>query len=633
MTTEVIVIDSGGIILQVSHSRSPQADRVGFPSVEHATGESYFRILDSLATESADRAKIAAAISAVLSGEGSTFRLEHTWRSAAAEVWIETTVIPLPASRSGGAVIMCTDISERKNLAAKLADSEAQYLLMLNATAEGVYRLDTDGICTFCNAAAARLLGYADPSEIIGRAFHAHHHHSHVDGSPYPAADCKAERAIRTGKGTAADDEVFFRADGSHFPVEYQSDPIREGDRVTGAVVTFLDITARKNLQMQLLQSQKMEAVGRLAGGVAHEFNNALQIIITYGEILEESLTQPSDCADHNQQLLSAARRAAVLTRQLLAFSRQHLQRPVVLNLTEVAEKMVEMIRRVIGEHIRLRLDTSRDLKPVFADRAHIEQVLVNLAINARDAMPFGGDLCISTANVNVDALDTQEHKLVAPGAYVMLTVRDTGIGMAQATKARIFEPFFTTKEPGEGTGLGLSTVHGIVEQSGGYITVTSELGHGAEFRVYLKAVEQTAEMLQISQPEIPPKKRRKRSGTILLVEDEDALRSIIGKTLRADGYTVLESPDGLAGIELARNYDRPIDLLLTDVILPRTSGRGIADQLRLSRPETKIIYMSGYTDDIIAQQGLLNAEVALLEKPFSKGFLLDKVHEILSAV
>jgi len=633
LPTQVIVIDSNGIVLQVSESSGDRPDdRLVFPSVQHGIGQSYFRILDSLTTGNAERAKIAAGVSGILAGATSTYSLEHTWRSQSGDFWLQTIVIPLQVAGSGGAVIICIDISERKNIAARLAESESEYLLMLNATTEGIYQLNASGICTFCNATAARLLGYTDPNQMIGQSIHEIHHHSRADGTPYPAAECKVAQAFRTGRGTSADDEVFFRADGSRFPVEYQSDPIRDGDKVTGAVVTFLDITARKNLQMQLLQSQKMEAVGRLAGGVAHDFNNALQIILTYGEMVEESLTQEFDCFDHNQQILAAARRAAALTRQLLAFSRQQLLRPTVMNLSEVAENMGEMIRRMIGEHINLHMDVSLDVKPVSVDRAHIEQLLMNLAINARDAMPFGGDLFISTANINVDARDPQAHKLVAPGTYVMLTVRDTGIGMTQATQDRVFEPFFTTKEPGKGTGLGLSTVHGLVEQSGGYIAVTSELGQGAEFRIYLKALEDASDMIQASKQWNPPNMLQKGSGTILLVEDEDALRSIIGKTLRTNGYTVLEARDGLSGIDLARTYDHHIDLVLTDVMLPRTSGRGVADQLRVSRPDTKVIYMSGYTDDIIAQHGLLSSNVILLEKPFSRAFLLDKIHETLGA-
>jgi PAS domain S-box-containing protein len=298
------------MIIQVNEAWRRHADRSLFPPPPVGMSGSYLEILQALTAYNPDCVRIAAGISGVLSGANSTFSVEHRSLSKTGEVWLETTVIPLQGVGSGGAVVMCTDITERKYIAAKIVESEAQYQLMLNSTAEGIYRIDNEGVCRFCNNTGARLLGYEDPRDVVGRSLHEQHHHKRADGTPYPAAECKAYQAFKTGKSTQVDDEVYFRCDGSHFPVEYRSDPIWDGDRVTGAVVTFMDITARQNLQMQLLQSQKMEAVGRLAGGVAHDFNNTLQIILTYSELLEERLARDSVSFTHNQQILGAALRA-----------------------------------------------------------------------------------------------------------------------------------------------------------------------------------------------------------------------------------------------------------------------------------------------------------------------------------
>jgi PAS domain S-box-containing protein len=631
LPSQVAILDSQGAILQVNDAWRQHADRTLFASPTRGEPDNFLEILDSLARVDSEYLPLAAGTRAVLAGTAATFSIEHSMCFEATRMWFETTVIPLKGLGSGAAVVTCKDITDRKYLAAKIVESESQYLLMLNATAEGIYRIDTEGRCTFCNDTALRLLGHDDPNQMLGHSTHERHHHSRADGTPHPVGDCKVYQSFRTGTSTHADDEVFFRADGSSFPVEYWADPIWDGDTVIGAVVIFMDITTRRNLQLQLIQSQKMEAVGRLAGGVAHDFNNALQLIITYGELLEERLQGDPVGFEHDQQILAAARRAAALTRQLLTFSRKQVLRPTLLNLTQVANLMEPMIRRMIGENIKLKLDASPAVGVVSADQSQIEQLLLNLAINARDAMPSGGEIEISTANTYVDVLETQEHKIVTPGLYVRLTVRDTACGMTKSTQARIFEPFFTTKEPGKGTGLGLSIVHGIVEQNGGYITVKSEIGCGTEICVYFKGVEGvpgTSKPLK----QVPPTRPALRgTGTILLVEDEDALRAVLGNTLRSNGYDVLEAADGVTGLALARSYGHFIDLLLTDVILPAMSGREMADEIRMFRPGTRILYMSGYTDDIIAQHGLVNSEAILLEKPFSRTALLNKVREALN--
>ena len=443
--------------------------------------------------------------------------------------------------------------------------------------------------------------------------------------SRYPK--CPVHKALRSAQGMHADNEWFLRADGSRFPVEYWSYPILSGPDIAGTVVTFLDITLRRDLEAQFLQSQKMEAVGKLAGGVAHDFNNALQIILTYAELLEERLAGDPLGLEQNREILSAGRRAAALSRQLLALSRKQIQRPSLLDLNEVVGNVETVLRRIIGEDIELTLQCAEDPGTIEADRAQLEQVLINLAINARDAMPAGGDLVITTSTLSADPGGALPRAFIQPGKYVVLSIRDSGIGMDDATAARIFEPFFTTKEPGKGTGLGLSTVYGIMKQSGGYVTVDSERGKGAEFRLYFPVVEGTPERLA-------PRDltRRPQSGleTLLLVEDEGSLRSVVGGTLRTNGYMVLDAPDGKTALELAASYDAPIDLLLTDVILPGISGRCIAEQLKKSRPFMRVIYMSGYTDELIASHGIMGPQTVLLEKPFRIASLLQKIREVL---
>jgi PAS domain S-box-containing protein len=537
-------------------------------------------------------------------------------------------VTPLVGAGLAGGVIMHVDVTDRRGAELRLEESEAQYLLLLNSTAEGIYRLDMNGICTFCNPTAARLLGYQDPSELVGHSAHQHHHHSHPDGTSFSLADCNVHFAPHTGKGTHSDEEVFFRADGSQFPVEYWSYPIVSGPDIAGTVVTFLDITLRRNLEAQFLQSQKMEAVGRLAGGVAHDFNNALQVILSYAELLEERLASDNVATELNRQILSAGRRAASLTRQLLAMSRKQLVRPVLLELNSVTAEVETMLRRTIGENIALTISHALNGSTIEADRGQVEQTLINLAINARDAMPGGGELFITTSNFNIAPHHTPPRPFMAPGNYAMISIRDTGTGMDPATQARIFEPFFTTKDPGKGTGLGLSTVYGIMKQSKGYIVVDSEVGRGTEFRLFFPVVEGTREKIS---PRAPMAQPLQGSETVLLVEDEYSLRLVVANTLRAKGYQVLETRDGESALELAKDPTARIDLLLTDMILPGLSGRNVADRLRAERPSIKVIYMSGYTDDFTAHQPFVDPQTTLLEKPFPMATLLLKIRESLA--
>ena len=412
--------------------------------------------------------------------------------------------------------------------------------------------------------------------------------------------------------------------------------PLRGPDgEIVGVIGVALDITDRKQLADQLRQSQKLQAVGELAGGVAHDFNNLLMVVKGHAEMLLDRL--PRGSADRQnlalqnvEQIQQAAERAAALTRQLLAFSRMQVLQPRVLDLNEVVAGMIQMVSRVIGANIELAFLPGANLGRVKADPSQIEQVALNLVVNARDAMPDGGRLTIETSNVQLERDYATQHAVVDPGPYVMLTVSDTGTGMDAATKARIFEPFFTTKAQGRGTGLGLATVYGVVKQSGGYVWVYSELGHGTTFKVYLPMVQAPAEK---TAPEKVVQGHEPGTETILFVEDEQSVRELVSEYLSARGYQVLDASDGQQALEMAAAHTGKIQLLITDVVMPRLSGRELAARLTAARPDLKILYISGYTDDSVFRHGVLQGGMDFLQKPFNLKALAAKIREVLERV
>jgi PAS domain S-box-containing protein len=412
--------------------------------------------------------------------------------------------------------------------------------------------------------------------------------------------------------------------------------PLRATDgEIIGVIGVALDITDRKQLVDQLRQSQKLQAVGELAGGVAHDFNNLLMVVKGHAEMLLDRL--PRGSADRQnpalqnvEQIQQAAERAAALTRQLLAFSRMQVLQPRVLDLNEVVAGMIQMVSRVIGANIELAFLPGANLGRVKADPSQIEQVALNLVVNARDAMPDGGRLTIETSNVQLERDYATQHAVVDPGPYVMLTVSDSGTGMDAATKARIFEPFFTTKSQGRGTGLGLATVYGVVKQSGGYVWVYSELGHGTTFKVYLPMVQAPAEK---SAPEKTVQGHEPGTETILFVEDEQSVRELVSEYLSARGYQVLDAADGQQALEIAAAHPGKIQLLITDVVMPRLSGRELAARLTAARPNLKVLYISGYTDDSVFRHGVLQGGMDFLQKPFNLKALAAKLREVLERV
>jgi len=389
------------------------------------------------------------------------------------------------------------------------------------------------------------------------------------------------------------------------------------------------EITERKRLEEQLLQSQKMEAVGQLAGGVAHDFNNILTAIVGYTDLLAAELASNVRQLEDLEEIRKAARRAAALTRQLLAFSRKQVLEPRIIDVNAVVLNLDKMLRSLISENIELKTDLADNLGAARADPNQIEQVIMNLAINARDAMPDGGTVTIETGNVTLDDAYAGQHVSVIPGEYVMLAVSDTGCGMDAKTQSRIFEPFFTTKPAGRGTGLGLSTVYGIVKQTGGNIWLYSEPGKGTTFKVYLPAIAALPEDIGKVAPAEAP---RRGAGTVLVVEDDEQLRRLTHRALDAQGYTVLVADRGGTALDIARRHKGEIDLLLTDVIMPDTNGRKLAETIRAARPGMRVLYMSGYPDGAIASHGMLEPGVAYLAKPFTTEAITRRVREVLEA-
>jgi len=419
---------------------------------------------------------------------------------------------------------------------------------------------------------------------------------------------------------------VHVRKDGSSFAAEVGARRILLGDRAF-ILSVIRDISERTHLEDQLRQALKMEAVGRLAGGVAHDFNNMLTVIVGHSQVALANLPLEDPLRRHLGEIHNAAGRATDLTRQLLAFSRRQILQIEVVDLNAIISDMQLMLRRLIGEDLDLVVLLEPELGRVKADRSQFEQVMLNLAINSRDAMPKGGKVVIATGNVMRGETYAAQHLEVKPGPYVMLAVSDTGQGMKEETKARIFEPFFTTKEQGKGTGLGLSTVHGIVKQSGGHIWVYSEVGHGTTFKVY---VPRTYAPLKSASDQAAASDSKDGGGTVLVVEDEQMVLGLIRSVLQLGGYLVLEASHGAEAMAIAERYQGAIDVLLTDVVMPGMSGRELAQRFRVLRPETRVIFISGYTDELVMQQDPPDARVTFLQKPFSPDALSQRVGEVL---
>ena len=647
---------------------------------------------------------------------------------------------------------MGIDVTNLKKAQQSRRESEEKYLLLLNSTAEGIYGLDLEGRCTFCNPACLRLLGYQAPEDLLGKNMHALLHHTREDGTAYCEEDSQIYAAVREGEASHVAEALQWRADGTSFLATYWSYPMYKAGVLVGAVVSFLDIseqrqaeqalreseekyrelvenatygiyrsnregtfldvnpalvamlgysskaelmtrnldrdiyenpaarvsivsmfetkgrvdsaeakwkrkdgktisvqisggqvrgkdgqvshfevivediTKRRSLEEQLRQAQKMEAVGLLAGGIAHDFNNHLNVILGNADLLFEKMPS-GKLQNYAEEIKKATQRATQLTRQLLAFSRKQVLYPALLDLNAVVGDVVKILRHLIREDVQIVIEADTNLAPIKADQGQVEQILMNLANNSRDAMPNGGKFTVHTENAELGPDDVARHAYVKPGRYVRLSVSDTGEGMSEEVRSRAFEPFFTTKPQGRGTGLGLATVYGIVKQSGGYVWVSSALGAGTTFDIYFPRVDEAlpAPIFRLEvRSEYP-----KGTETILVLEDEESLRKMTCECLTAGGYSVLPAGRGSWAIELAQQCKGPIHLILSDVVLPDMSGPTAVKTLQALHPETKVLFVSGYAEVPMAQE-LIAEGAILLQKPVSRSDLMRKVDEIL---
>jgi PAS domain S-box-containing protein len=511
------------------------------------------------------------------------------------------------------------DVTHEKETKEELRKANEVLRALVQASPLAVIAMDPEGNIQTWSQAAERMFGWKE-EEVVGR--------------PNPivsdlARDEDADLRQRSLQGEAFTNIEVSRQkrDGSPIDLSLSSAPLfnRHGD-INGILVLYTEITDRKRLEAQFRQSQKMEAVGRLAGGVAHDFNNLLTIILGECDLSLESLEPEDPMITAFEEIKKAGERAALLTAQLLMFSRKQLFQPTNFNMNVILNDMSTMFRRLIGEDVELKIRSAEDLGLVTADRGQIEQVVVNLVVNARDAMPEGGTIVIESANVELDADYATMHSEVSPGKYVMLAVSDTGTGMSDDVKAHLFEAFFTTKELGKGTGLGLATCDGIVKQFGGHIGVYSEIGTGTTMKVYLPLSAVEGEIIESQGGQAIAE----GNETILVVEDESRVRAIAARMLSALGYTVLTAADGEEALQLLSEYPETVHLLLTDVVLPRMGGRKVAELVRAMRPKIKVLFTSGYTDDVILQHRLIQHDIALVNKPYTAESLARKVRETL---
>ncbi|MGA8868391.1 MAG: PAS domain S-box protein [Candidatus Sulfotelmatobacter sp.] len=509
---------------------------------------------------------------------------------------------------------------EHKRNEQALRRSEARHRSLVQTAVHGIYRSSYEGRFLDVNPALIGMLGYNSPAEVLA-----------LDPETDVFADPREHsRLIEEFRRTGRMDgfEVRWkRKDGSTITVRISGRAVSSADEPADVLEAIAeDITERRVLEDQFRQAQKMEAVGRLAGGIAHDFNNLLMVISGYTEVLLSQLDATHPLHLKAQAIQQASDRATTLTRQLLAFSRKQLLELKVIDVNAIVADMERLLRPLIGENVELTTRLAAGVGCTRADAGQLEQVIMNLVVNAKDAMPGGGKIVIRTDNATLDESYRREHTFIKPGPYIMISVRDSGHGMDRETQARIFEPFFTTKEKGKGTGLGLSTVYGIIKQSGGYVFVQSEVGHGTIFTIYLPRVDEPLEAHGAT-----PSSSAAAGGseTVLLVEDEESVRQLVRETLEIRGYRVLEAENGQVGLALAQSHKDKIDLIITDVVMPGMSGHELVQQLLKLRPEIKVLYLSGYTDDAFAGEAVTESK-AFLQKPFTLQSLSRKVREVL---
>jgi PAS domain S-box-containing protein len=551
--------------------------------------------------------------------EGRAHRLEYRLELEGTEVWFDGSVAPLSQN---SVIWIARDITERKRAEAELRQSEERYRDLVENAHDIIYSHDLEGNYTSMNKAAELITGYT-PEEALCMNL------SQMMPAEYlPTAQEMVARKLAGEKVTAYETELIAK-DGHRVAVEANTKLVFQNGLPVGVQGIARDVTHRKNLEDQLRQSQKLEGIGQLAGGIAHDFNNLLTAINGYSSLALQRIEGNPSVRIYLEEIKKAGDRAANLTRQLLAFGRKQILQPLPLNLNDIVTDMSKMLRRLIGEDIDLTAKLDPELQKIQADPGQVEQVLVNLIVNARDAMPQGGKLTIETTNVELDREYASTHVGANPGAYVVLAVSDTGTGMNEQVRQQIFEPFFTTKEKGKGTGLGLSTVYGVVKQSGGNIWVYSEPNHGTTFKVYLPAL---ASASSSSEPKAADSPVPRGSETVLLVEDEEVVRGLARQILEEAGYRVLVAQQGEEAVRFCNEHANEIHLLLTDVVMPGAGGKVVADRLSAMRPGIKVLFMSGYTDEAIVHHGVLDSNVEFIQKPFTPLGLSKKVREVLDS-
>ncbi len=541
------------------------------------------------------------------------------------EYQIDDSIAPIRDNQNIlGMVLVFNDVTERYRLREAAAKSEEQVRLLLDSTAEAIYGIDNTGKCTFVNHACLDMLGYENDSELLDKNMHELIHYYYPDGSHYPVDKSHIHQAFREGHGTHIDNEVFWRKDDSSFAAEYWSHPIFNKGDCVGTVITFLDITEKIHAEESLRRSQKMDALGKLTGGIAHDYNNLLGIIMGYTEQLNEQLNHEPKLERYAAGIQRAAKRGAKLTQKLLAFTRHKGSDASVLNINTLLKEQRLMLEKTLTARISLTLDLADNLWPGFLDSSDLEDVIINLSINPMHAIEGTGQLTLRTHNEQLNAMDAQQLHLQA-GDYILFSITDTGCGMDKETKAKIFDPFFSTKGE-QGSGLGLSQVYGFVKRSGGAVKVYSEPGHGSRFAFYFPRCHKTAVTTQADTPIEEQSLGGKE--TLLVVDDEPDLMNLAQDILSSQGYQVLTASDGEQALQVLKKQS--VDLVVSDVIMPNMDGYQLATRMQQDYPHIKLQMVSGFTDDRYNQMENNAAHHNLLYKPYTSHALLSRVRQLL---
>jgi PAS domain S-box-containing protein len=550
---------------------------------------------------------------------------------------VEISLSPVSTDKGPLVLSAIRDISDRKRIAeelrraneelhrrtaAQLGEYRSKLALIIDSSEDAILSKDLNGMITSWNRGAEHIYGYT-AEEVIGR------HISLLTPGDRPDEISGILEKIARGETIEHYESVRLTKDGRHLNVSISVSPLRDAaGEIIGASAIARDVTAQKRAEGQLRQSQKMEAIGRLAGGVAHDFNNVLAIINACTEFLRDRIDPVSEPSRYVENIKKAIERGSSLTKQLLAFSRSSAVQLRVLDVNERLRDISKLLRPLLGEDVEILIVPKAASAIVEADPGQLDQIVLNLAVNARDAMPRGGKFILETGTVRLDEGFAEQHQAITPGKYVLLAVSDTGTGMDEATISRIFEPFFTTKAVGKGTGLGLATVYGIVKQSAGLIMVYSEPGAGTTFKIYLPSADHKIGLA--SKPEAETVSPKREGTTILLVEDDEIMRGLTRQLLQEHGYSVVEANDGKSALEWIQSHPGAVDLLLTDVVMRHMSGPELVERLSASHPTLKVVYMSGYTGELIAEREVLKRGITLLEKPFTRTALLNTIHTAL---